>query len=70
MQENVCELITSGICKRFVQIKFLQQGHIPYSEFDLQIETDIPIIIYKIDEEAFGNILIKINGGSKINGFK
>jgi septum formation inhibitor-activating ATPase MinD len=64
--ERVKELLASGLSDCFpYEIKLA--GHVPYSsDFDSQVETDLPIVGSNAEQEkAFGNILLRLIEGAK-----
>jgi septum formation inhibitor-activating ATPase MinD len=64
--ERVKELLASGLSDCFpYEIKLA--GHVPYSsDFDSQVETDLPIVGSNAEQEkAFGNILLRMIEGAK-----
>ncbi len=64
--ERVCELLSSGLSPSFVYEMKLA-GYVPYSsEFDTQIETDVPMVNISAEHEsAYGNILLRLMEGVK-----
>jgi len=62
--EKVNEILTSGLCRYFTYDMKIA-GYVPYiSDFDIQIESDMPISnTNKEMEEAYSKILIRLIGG-------
>lgn len=64
--EKVNEVLSSGLSDSFTYEMKLA-GYVPYSsEFDTQIETDVPLVSSSVQyEQAYGNILLRLMEGAK-----
>lgn len=64
--EKVNEVLTSGLSENFIYEMKLA-GQVPYNdEFDIQIESDVPLVNTSAEhEKAYGNILLRLMEGAK-----